>query len=227
MILQNAKYFKCRFENSFLFSSVLVRTEILMQQKMPRSVLHKTNCTGIKNSRGKERRSCREEGQNNMRNLGDHTGERTKKCKRDDKCFSEAIKSSGIHTGKRPYKFKQCGKCFRSVGHLKRHERIHTGEKPYKCKQCGKCFSQGQNLRIHERTHTGEKPHKCKQFGKCFGRAFYLRRHENTHTGESIKERSLNHHEKHSCWICQEELSSEPGLLEHYQNHMKLEEPSI
>ena len=26
--------------------------------------------------------------------------------------------------------------------------------------------------------------------------------------------------EKHSCWICQEEMSSEALLLEHYENHM-------
>jgi len=26
--------------------------------------------------------------------------------------------------------------------------------------------------------------------------------------------------EKHSCWICQEEMSSETILLQHYENHM-------
>ena len=26
--------------------------------------------------------------------------------------------------------------------------------------------------------------------------------------------------EKHSCWICQEEMSSEALLLQHYENHM-------
>ena len=26
--------------------------------------------------------------------------------------------------------------------------------------------------------------------------------------------------EKHSCWICQEEMSSEAVLLQHYKNHM-------
>jgi len=29
------------------------------------------------------------------------------------------------------------------------------------------------------------------------------------------------HAEKHICWICQEEMSSEALLLEHYENHMK------
>ena len=27
--------------------------------------------------------------------------------------------------------------------------------------------------------------------------------------------------EKHSCWICQEEISSEVRLLQHYENHMR------
>ena len=27
--------------------------------------------------------------------------------------------------------------------------------------------------------------------------------------------------EKHSCWICQEEMSSEALLLQHYENHMR------
>ena len=28
--------------------------------------------------------------------------------------------------------------------------------------------------------------------------------------------------EKHNCWICQEEMSSEALLLQHYKNHMTL-----
>ena len=27
--------------------------------------------------------------------------------------------------------------------------------------------------------------------------------------------------ERHSCWICQEEMSSESLLLQHYENHMR------
>ena len=34
----------------------------------------------------------------------------------------------------------------------------------------------------------------------------------------SINDQQL---EKHSCWICQEEMSSESLLLQHYENHMR------
>ena len=35
-----------------------------------------------------------------------------------------------------------------------------------------------------------------------------------------IKNQQLDFTEKHSCWICQEEMRSESLLLQHYENHM-------
>ena len=37
----------------------------------------------------------------------------------------------------------------------------------------------------------------------------------------SIKDQQLDVTEKHSCWICQEEMRSESFLLQHYENHMR------
>ena len=98
----------------------------------------------------------------------------------------------------------------------KRHERVHTREKRYQCKHCGEWFNRLHSLNQHNRTHSGNTA--------------LIYEDEDAHAGEtepqllfSSAEHTANQLHTFSCWICQEELSSQALLIEHYDNHMILE----
>ena len=117
----------------------------------------------------------------------------------------------------------------------------HAGANHNECKKCGKWFNQAVNLSKHENIHTLVKSRKFSQKNKSLSKRLESCK-QNRAGGENADVRAIGFTndlgtqretgntgvtdaqsviiEKHSCWICQEEMSSEALLLQHYENHM-------
>ena len=93
---------------------------------------------------------------------------------------------------------------------------IHQGGKPHKCKYCEKCFHVLSDCKEHEQIHSGDTPLTNED---------KVAPSEETEPQQlsSTAEQSSNQLNTFSCWICQEELSSQELLIEHYDNHMIME----
>ena len=120
-------------------------------------------------------------------------------------------------------KFCDTCMCFNQSASCKWHDHAQNGVKPYQCKYCIEFFNCSSNyFERQELVHTGLKNDQCKYNGeKCF----------TCNWSPSCKIRDQIDNEVKSskevvnnliCWICQEELSSQELLLDHYDKHMIL-----
>ena len=125
------------------------------------------------------------------------------------------------------YTCKYCEKCFSCSSDCKKHERIHTGLKPYTCKHCKKCFNQSSTCKRHEEKHAIDSSFKRKQHDQYLKLGRHLQGPSTAQGSKksrmlfSFTEENSSQVESLTCWICQEEFSSEACILQHYDDHMR------
>ena len=127
----------------------------------------------------------------------------------------------------RPYECKQCGKCFSQAGNLRKHEIIHSREKL--------CF-RAQSLKTHEKVHSRKHLHKRnsneivskglpfkskRAVSNVRIRVINATPTQRETEDNRIEDQRSDIIERHTCWICQEEMGNESLLLQHYENHMR------
>ena len=159
-----------------------------------------------------------------------HTGQKPYTCKFCKKCFnqpSHCKQHERTHTGEKPYTCKHCKKCFSQPSACKTHERIHTGAKPYTCKHCDKCFSRLSHCKVHEKKHAIESPLNPKQNDQNLKLRSNVQQPSILQGGKkprmlfSSTGESSSQVESLTCWICQEEFTSETFINQHYDDHMR------
>ena len=156
--------------------------------------------------------------------------QRPYECKYYNKCFCSSLvckRHELVHVSTAVKsclcKFCDTCMCFNQSASCKWHDHAQNGVKPYQCKYCIEFFNCSSNyFERQELVHTGLKNDQCKYNGeKCF----------TCNWSPSCKIRDQIDNEVKSskevvnnliCWICQEELSTQELLLDHYDKHMIL-----
>ena len=146
-------------------------------------------------------------------------------------CFNQSSnckQHERTHTGERSYTCKHCKKSFTQLSNCKKREGTHTEAKvkPYTCKYCKRGFSQSSSCKRHEGKHAIDSSLKQNQRDQGFKLVRHFQEPRTTHGCKesgilfSSTEENSSQVESLTCWICQEEFSSEEFLIKHYDEHM-------
>ncbi|CAM1329772.1 Uncharacterised protein g10114 [Pycnogonum litorale] len=185
------------FSTRSVWSSQFIRDSVTSLD--PLSLLHRT--ISNENSRTAERRECRDNNTNYVKNLWRPYECLTYRSNSAFKIVGQPKELNVIHKKLFGPELKltlsdDAKKSSSDVPKDGRKNYNRTGEKAYTCKilKCKKSFARNEELTRHKRTHSGERPYMCSTCSKSFGRKDHLKKHQNTH---------LKSNEK-STYICSE-----------------------
>ncbi|CAK1578596.1 unnamed protein product [Parnassius mnemosyne] len=144
-----------------------------------------------------------------------------------------------IHNGVKSFSCEICEKNFVTLHEKKRHMRSH---KIYNCDQCAMKFNQWSKYQKHKKSEHDNKQYICNECGKIYNQRSYIIRHMRIHSNtqhirsfscpytncfrrysrnSNLTQHIITKHEdiKHSCTVCQAELSSKAKLNKHLKLH--------